>query len=79
MASESQPIDKGSVAEATTNPEHISPPPGEAPPADPMLAQSEHEEEHFDPRGALAFVIIMVVGYVIYWFITYFEILAHGS
>lgn len=29
---------------------------------------------HIEPRGAMAFVILMFILYMVYWFATYFEI-----
>ncbi len=40
-------------------------------------AQNEaQEEKHFEPRGAFAFVLLMLLFYLIYYALMYFEIFA---
>ncbi len=39
-----------------------------------------NEEEKYEPRGAFVFVIIMGIFYLIYWFVSWYEIfVARGS
>lgn len=37
--------------------------------------ETEAQEEYGAPRGALAFVLLMLAGYAAYWFIIWFEIM----
>ena len=37
--------------------------------------EDEQPKERYGvPRGALAFVLVMLFGYALYWFITWFEV-----
>lgn len=36
--------------------------------------QEEKKERYSAPRGAFAFVLLLLAGYAVYWFITWFEI-----
>ena len=40
---------------------------------------SEKDLEEFQPKGALAFFIILMVMFVVMWFGLYFELLSRGS
>lgn len=39
---------------------------------------AEHEAEDFQPKGALAFFIVLMVFFTIVWFTLYFELLGRG-
>jgi hypothetical protein len=43
--------------------------PVEAPPEAPPEA-----DDHFVPRGAFYFALVLIIGYVIYYFLTYYEV-----
>lgn len=32
------------------------------------------DEVYPPPKGAMAFVVLVLIGYIVYWFITWFEI-----
>lgn len=40
---------------------------------------SDKGMEDFQPKGALAFFIIMMVMFVVIWFALYFELLSRGA
>lgn len=40
---------------------------------------SEKGMEDFQPKGALAFFIIMIVMFIVIWFALYFELLSRGT
>ena len=47
---------------------------------DEQLAQPEaHEEQHGAPRGAFLFVMLMLLGYVVYWIFMYAEVVIQRS
>ncbi len=35
-----------------------------------------HEADDFQPKGAVAFFVVMIVFYTIIWFLMYFELLS---
>ncbi len=37
-----------------------------------------HEAEEFQPKGAVAFFIVLIVFFTIIWFLMYFELLSRG-
>lgn len=39
---------------------------------------AEHDAEEFQPKGALAFFVILMVFFTITWFVLYFELLSRG-
>jgi hypothetical protein len=43
--------------------------PVELPPTD-----GEPDEENFRPSGAFRFVLVLIIGYIIYYVLTYYEI-----
>jgi hypothetical protein len=42
------------------------------------LVHGNDEGGYGAPRGALAFVLVMLVGYILYWIMIYSDILGHG-
>jgi hypothetical protein len=40
--------------------------------------EENHEMEGFQPKGAVAFFIVMIVFFTIIWFLMYFELLSRG-
>lgn len=40
---------------------------------------SDKGMEDFQPKGALAFFIIMIVMFIVIWFALYFELLGRGA
>lgn len=40
--------------------------------------ESEQNVEEFQPKGALAFFIVLMVLFMIIWFTMYFELLSRG-
>lgn len=46
--------------------------------AQPVEAHHEGEEPFEMPRGAIAFIVLLLVGYGVYWLMIYSQILAHG-
>lgn len=37
-----------------------------------------HEVEDFQPKGAIAFFVIMIIMFAVMWFSLYFELLGRG-
>lgn len=47
---------------------------------DEQLPQEQaHDDEHGTPRGAFLFVMLMLLGYVIYWVFMYAEVVIQRS
>lgn len=43
-------------------------------PTEPTPPEEDGHDSYAAPRGALAFVMALLIFYVIYWFVTYFEV-----
>lgn len=41
--------------------------------------ESEKELEDFQPKGALAFFVVLMVMFIVMWFALFFELLSRGS
>lgn len=39
---------------------------------------AEHDADEFQPKGALAFFVVLMVFFTITWFALYFELLSRG-
>lgn len=37
-----------------------------------------HEVEEFQPKGAVAFFILLMIMFTVMWFVMYFELLSRG-
>jgi hypothetical protein len=37
-------------------------------------AEPVHEEKHFEPKGAFYFVLLMLLGYALYFAFVYFQV-----
>ncbi|RMG87946.1 MAG: cytochrome c oxidase subunit 2A [Chloroflexi bacterium] len=40
---------------------------------------NEEQEQYGPPRGAMAFVLLMLLMYIGYWFLTYMEFISRGG
>jgi len=38
-----------------------------------------HEPDSFEPKGTLTFVVLLAIGYAIYWFVLWFDVINRGG
>lgn len=38
-----------------------------------------HEPDSFEPKGTLTFVVLLAIGYAIYWFVLWFDVVSRGG
>lgn len=42
------------------------------------MGNNESDVEEFQPKGAVAFFIVLMVFFAVIWFVMYFEVLSRG-